>query len=111
MMKGCMLLLLLAALVGCGHSQSTKVGLMSFGDLEGKTLPDQVGGQFLSGQACGHNYRLSDAVRDALKGTDYDTLVDADVINQTGTFVWSNCFIVSGYALNSKAVVVSGGVK
>ena len=110
-MKRTMLLLLALALMGCGHTQTTKVGLMSFGDLEGKSLPvDDVTSVF-SGKACGHSYHLSDAVRDALKGTDYDTLIDAEVVNETGLFVWTNCILVSGNALNSKAIAASGGVK
>lgn len=84
---------------------------MSFGNLEGKTLPDTVNGQVLTGKSCGHSSLLSDAVRDALKDSEYDTLVNAEVVSETGLFVWNNCLTVSGNALNSKAIVTSGGAK
>lgn len=111
MVKRYTLLLLGLALTGCGHAQTTKIGLMSFGNLEGKTISDSISGQRLSGKACGHNYRLSDAVRDALKDTEFDTLINVDVTNETGLFVWNNCLMVSGNALNSKSIVASGGAK
>lgn len=111
MVKKCYFIMLLAIfLIGCGHTQSSKVGLMSFGELEGKAIPDNVGGKVLvNGEACGHQQRLSDAVRDALKQTDYDTLVDAEVTSTTGLWVWSNCISVKGNALNSKTLTTSGG--
>lgn len=101
------LLLLCSGLVcgGCGHTASTTVGLMSFGDLEGKTLPREPAGDVLSGKDCaeigGDPYSLSEAVRRALDGTAYDTLVDARVDVSTGLFVASNCVEVSGIALDS----------
>jgi hypothetical protein len=111
MVKRCALLVIGLALTGCGHSQTAKVGLMSFGELEGKAIPEVVNGPRLSGKACGHSYRLSDAVRDALKNTEYDTLVNVDVTNETGFLVANNCLIVTGNPLNSKAIVASGGTK
>jgi hypothetical protein len=107
--KCCFIILLSSFLIGCGHTQSSKVGLMSFGELEGKTIPDIGGMVLVNGEACGYQQRLSDAVRAALKQTDYDTLVDAQVISTTGLWVSSNCITVKGNALNSKTLTTSGG--
>jgi hypothetical protein len=111
MLKKPATILVVLALAGCGHMQTTKVGLMSFGDLEGKMLPEKGQGRIYSGKACGYSYRLSDAVRDALKGTEYDTIINAEVANETGLFVWNNCITVNGEALDSKIITASGGVK
>lgn len=96
---------------GCGHSQLSKIGLISFGNLEGKTIPEKPEGPVLEGSNAGHNYCLSDAVRDALKETEYDTLVDAEVITETGLLVPSNKIIVRGTALNSSKLGQTGGAK
>ncbi len=104
-----------ACLVGCGHVQSSKVSLLSFGDLEGKSIPASVAGPTVSGTASssfgGRSYYLSDAVRSALKGTPYDTIVDAEVTTRTGVFVGSNEVEVKGTALNSKALTTEGSVQ
>ena len=111
--KCCFIILLAVFLIGCGHTQSFKVGLMSFGELEGKAIPESIDGNILEGKDCAtpgrHSYYLSDAVRDALKQTDYDTLVDAEVTSTTGLSVLSNCISVKGNALNSKTLTTSGG--
>lgn len=108
--KCCFMLCLAVFLVGCGHSQSYKVGLMSLGELEGKTLPDNnTGAVLVNGESCGRQQFLSDAVRDALLETDYDTLIDSEVTNTTGLFIWSNCISIKGNALNSKTLTASGG--
>jgi len=110
-MKKCYVLLLLISiiLIGCGHTQSHKVGLMSFGDLEGKTILNSIDGNTVEGENCGRSYYLSNAVRDALKERDDDTLIDAEVTNSTGLFVWSNCIKVKGKAINSKKLSNTGG--
>jgi hypothetical protein len=77
---------------------------MSFGDLEGKIITDNVSGTVCKGKDCGGQYFLSDAVRDALKDTEYDTMIDVEVTTKTGLFVPSNCIIVEGKALNSKTL-------
>ena len=105
----CFLILLAVFLVGCGHTQSHMVGLMSFGDLEGKVIPEGMDGDILEGEDCGGRYYLSNAVRDALKEKDYDTLIDVEVTNTTGVFVPENCIKVKGKAINSKLLSVSGG--
>ena len=101
---------------GCGHTQVSKVGLLSFGDLEGRTIPPVVEGPILKGS----DYEapslfpfsfLSAAVKDALKGTEYDTLVNCTVTTQTGLFVWSNGIEVEGTALNSKTLPKAGETK
>jgi hypothetical protein len=78
---------------------------MSFGNLEGKTIPANAPGDFVQGKDCGHSYNLSNAARDALKATTYNTLVDVDVTNSTGLLVWSNCINLRGKALDSHKLV------
>lgn len=75
---------------------------MSLGDLEGKTPPEKGEGKLVTGAACGFTAYLSDAVRDALKETDYDTILNAKVTSETGLFTMSNCFRVLGTASDSK---------
>ena len=96
-------------LSGWGQTQSTNVGLMSFGELVGKVLPTEISGPVLSGKSCGSDCRLSNAVHDALKGTQYDTLLNAEVTNSTSLFVWSNCIFVSGNGLDSRSLPAAGG--
>ena len=91
---------------------TSQIGLMSFGDLEGKIIPSQVAGKMLEGQDCskigGDPYSLSEAVRNALEGTEYDTLVDVEVDSTTGLFVGSNCVRVKGMAIDSESLVGGG---
>ena len=68
-----------------------------------------VEGPLLRGSDSGYSYSLSNAVRDALEGTEYDTLIDVEVTATTGLFVPSNFIQVEGTALNSKALAASGG--
>ncbi|MBI4683325.1 MAG: hypothetical protein HY757_09540 [Nitrospirae bacterium] len=82
---------------------------MSFGNLEGKVIPEDIKGDILEGEDCGGRYYLSNAVRDALRQKDFDTLIDVEVTNTTGLFVPANCIQVKGKAINSKILSVSGG--
>lgn len=107
--KLCIVALLVMVFCGCGHTLTGKVGLMSFGDMEGKVIPATVEGKILTGQTCGPQIFLSDAVRDALKDTDRDTMIDTEITTDTGFFVWSNCITVRGNAFNSKMLVGQGG--
>jgi len=100
---------------GCGHMKVSKVGLLSFGDLEGRTIPSVVQGPVLKGSdneavfvPPGCFSFLSAAVEDALAGTEYDTLVDCTVTSYTGFFAWSNGIRVEGTALNSKTLPRAG---
>jgi hypothetical protein len=105
----CLLFLLLVNLMGCGHIQTVKIGLLSIGDLEGKVIPGNPNGSVsVEGTTCGHNQYLSDAVREALKDKDIDTIVDADVTSTTGLLVWSNCLSVKGTAFDSKTLTKGG---
>ena len=88
--------------------------MLSIGDLERKTIPGDVSGPVLTGRddcASGFDnyYYLSCAVRDALKGTEYDTLVDVDVIATTGLLVWSNSIEVRGIGVDSSKLPGNGG--
>ena len=106
------ILLVVTFFIGCGHSQTTQIGLLSFGELENKVIPENVDGPIFQGEDCckvgGDPYFLSDAVHNALTGTEYDTLVDVEVTNKTGFFVGSNCITVKGKALNSKTIPEEG---
>ncbi len=108
------ILLLSIFFIGCGHSETYKIGLVSLGELEGKVIPENVEGSILTGKDCckagSDPYYLSEAVRNAISGTEYDTLIDIDVTSTTGFFVWSNCIQVRGKALNSRALTDSGGL-
>lgn len=111
--KICVALLLSTLGYGCGHTHVSRVGLLSLGDLEGKTIPSTIEGPVLVGRdACkigGDPYYLSEAVRNALQGTSFDTLVDAEVKTKTGVLVWSNKIEVKGKAFDSKTITKAGG--
>ena len=81
---------------------------MSFGDLEGRTLPGNLEATPRQGEDCGYAQFLSNAVRDALKETDFDTLVNSQVTSETSLLVWLNCIKVRGYAINSKTFPIDG---
>jgi hypothetical protein len=89
----------LLILVSCSSTQN--IGLMSLGNLENKTIPADIKGEQREGVNCGVQYSLAEAVRDALKNTNFDTLIDVKVTHETGIFVWSNCIKVKGYAISS----------
>lgn len=119
-LKGCAALLLTMLCYGCGHMNVSSVGLLSVGDLEGKTIPATVDGPVLVGKDymrlfdeafSDDPYYLSDAVRNALKGTVYDTLVDVEVTTRTSGFWWSNEIEVKGKGLDSRTLSRVGGVK
>ena len=94
-------LLFATGLLASACSSTQKVALLSTGELEGKTIPANPQGEIREGESCGGLYSLSDAVRSALEGTSYDTLLDSDVTNSTGLFLWSNCIHVKGQAVKS----------
>lgn len=112
----CCLALAIAALCsGCGHTKVSQVGLLSTGDLESRIIPRDVSGPMLEGKTAAKPgklaYYLSDAVRDAVKGTPYDTLVDAEVTSTTGAFVWNNHLAVKGKGVKSADLPKEGGAK
>lgn len=115
MSKVCIAVALTTLCYGCGHTKVSRVGLLSVGDLESRTIPSTVDGPVLTGKdACkmgGDPYFLSEAVRNALSGTEYDTLVDAEVTTKTGVLVWSNEIEVKGKGVSSKALPKEGGTK
>jgi hypothetical protein len=103
----------LTVALACGHTTTSRIALMSFGDLEGKVVPQRPDGQTLQGEDCskiaGDSYSLSEAARNALKGTAFDTLTDVEVEATTGLFVPSNCIKVRGVAFDSRTLEASGG--
>ncbi len=112
----CCLALAIAALCnGCGHTKVSRVGLLSTGDLESRMIPRDVKGPALTGTSEAGpgklKYYLSDAVRDAVKGTAYDTLVDAEVTTTTGVFVWNNTISVKGTGVKSADFPKEGGAE
>ena len=102
MIKHTILFALCVSLIACGHTNVSQVGLLSVGDLEGKSLPSVIDGPTVKGKDNMHLHHLSVAVRDALKGSEYDTIVDAKVTTTTGLFTWNNSVEVEGKAINSK---------
>mgnify|MGYP001770166626 CR=1 FL=1 len=111
-LKGGVIMAAILLFLGCGHVNTSKVGLISFGNLEGKIIPANPTGPILEGSASGPTYFLSDAARDALKSGEYDTLVDVEVISETGFLVTSNKVTVRGTAIDSKSLEKKlGGAK
>ena len=49
--KVCALLAVMLMCFGCGHTKTSNVGLISFGDLEGKVLSNSANGPTLQGSA------------------------------------------------------------
>ena len=114
--KTCIALLLTMVFYGCGHTKISKVGLLSVGDLESRTIPSTMDGPILVGKDSGNkigklSYFLSEAVRNALSGTEYDTIVDAEVTTKTGLFGWSNKIEVKGKGIDSSVLTREGGSK
>ena len=112
----CVVSVLTLLCLGCGHTQTCEVGLISFGNLEGKAIPNNPNGPVLEGSSAAKigstpHYYLSDAVRDALKNSEYDTMVDVEVTTKTGWLVPSNKIFVKGTAVNSSHLENSGGDK
>lgn len=105
----CIVISIFAA--SCGHTLTREVGLMSSGDLEGKVVPQNKEGTFVKGQSCGMQSYLSDAFRDAIKGTSFDTILNATVKSETGFLVANNCLIISGQAYDSTTWGQDGGVQ
>jgi hypothetical protein len=108
------LLSLVWVTAACGHTATHKVGLISLGDLQGKTISGGASGAggagvVVEGTDCGYTYSLSNAARDALKGSTNDTLVDVEVTNTTGLLVPSNCIRVKARAIDSKALTTRRG--
>jgi len=101
---------------GCGHTQVCRVGMISLGNLEGKAIPNNPNGPIVEGRDAAKPfstsyYYLSNAVRDALKNSEYDTIVNVKITTKTGLFVRSNKIIVKGTALNSNLLEKTGGDK
>ena len=100
---------------GCGHTKVSHVGLLSTGDLASRSIPRDVSGPVLEGKTAAKpgkiKYYLSDAVRDALKETPYDTLVDAEVTSTTGLLVWNNKLTVKGKGVKSADLPKEGGAQ
>ncbi|TGK06601.1 hypothetical protein EHO59_00210 [Leptospira semungkisensis] len=98
-------LLALFAVVAISCSTTQRVSVLSFGNLEGKQIPDsteKLTGGSVEGENCGFAYSLALAVHQALqKLPQADTLLNADVTHKTGIFVVSNCISVKGFATNS----------
>jgi len=102
--KACIVVMLSALITGCGHTNVSRVGLLSIGDLDNRVIPENVEGPTLSGRSGlptnSGLYHLADAVYRALDGTGYDTLVDVEVTSRTG-WIPLNAVEVSGTGVNS----------
>ncbi|TGK33438.1 hypothetical protein EHQ12_11335 [Leptospira gomenensis] len=89
-------------------SSVQKVYLLSYGDWEGKTIPEVASlatlGEFKSGEDCGIKHSLSRAFANALENSGYDTILDAEVTHSTGVWVPFNCVSVRGLAIQSQKI-------
>jgi hypothetical protein len=93
---------LLSTIVLSGCATSSKIGLLSDGNLEGKSFSNVNRGEIVSGESCGHTHSLSQAFKNSIKGTEYDTVIDAEVESTTAVFVFGNCLKVTGYGVDSR---------
>lgn len=96
--------------VNCNHANThvTRVAVLSIGNLEGMKIPMQgdVKGSMVKGIDGGSQAVLSKAVRAALKGTEYDTILDATITTRVSR-LW-----LFGFSSGSAEIEVSGyGVK
>ena len=80
---------------------TSHLALLSDGDLENKDLQNIMPGKMLKGEDCWYQHNLSDAFRDAIKGTEYDTLIDIDVTTKTNLLVFYSCVEVEGKGVKS----------
>lgn len=92
------------ALSGC--LTSSRIGLISNGDLEGKTFEGVKQGPELTGESCGHTHSLSAAFSNAINGTEYDTMINSEVETRSGVFVFDNCLKISGYGVKSQELAI-----
>ncbi len=104
-----LLMLTTLALGTAGCASVSQVGLISNGNLEGKSFDNVKKGDFIEGESCGHFYSLSTAFENSIKDTNYDTMIDAEIENTTAILVFGNCLKVKGYGVNS--VELAGGDK
>ncbi len=98
-----------AGSMACTHT--SRIALISDGDLAGRTLEGAKGEKTLKGEDCLTVHYLSKAFRNALQGTDYDTLINVDVTTTTGLFIFSNCVQVQGEALRSKDLPMTADIE
>ncbi|RHX88183.1 hypothetical protein [Leptospira stimsonii] len=85
-------------------STTQKVYLLSYGNLEGKKIPEGVqnpAGEIREGKDCGFYYSLAKAFENAILNTKYDTILDAEVTHTTGPFAPMHCVLIKGLAVNS----------
>ena len=91
-----------------GCSTTTKVALLSNGDLEGQSIPYDKAERWLVGKSCGNEQSLARAFQDATLGTRYDTLVDVKVKTTVSVFSSMNCITLVGKGLSSRTMNVVG---
>ncbi|MDV6235529.1 hypothetical protein CH379_007810 [Leptospira ellisii] len=89
-------------------SSTQKVYLLSYGDWEGRKVPEvgslTAAGEFKFGEDCGLKHSLSKAFANALENSGYDTILDAEVVHSTGVLVPFNCVSVRGLAVHSERI-------
>lgn len=98
----CLSLCVLFMLSGC--STTTRVALLSNGDLEGQIIPYEKADRWLVGKSCGSEQSLAKAFQDATLGTRYDTLVDIKVKTTVSVFSSKNCITLIGKGLSSRTM-------
>lgn len=90
---------LFMVLTGC--STVSKVGMISNGNLEGKTFQGAQKGNLVKGEACGYSHSLADAFDRTIANSQYDTIIDVEIESTTDLFVFGNCIKLKGYGVNS----------
>ena len=86
-------------LLGC--TNTSRLALLSDGDLRGRRVGGTSAGPTLAGEDCGWVYYLATAFRHAVRGTDYDTLVDVEVTSTAGITPYGQCLKVKGRGVRS----------
>lgn len=87
------------AVTGC--TRASHVALLSDGNLDGRRLSEVAPGPVLQGEDCGMAYYLANAFREAVAGTNYDTLVDVEVTSTAGITPFGQCLKVKGRGVRS----------
>jgi hypothetical protein len=97
----CCLMGMCAAAACAGCTSTSRLAVLSDGNLAGRDLTAALRVQQQEGEDCGLSYYLANAFREAVKGTPYDTLVDVEVTSTAGLTPFQQCLRVTGWGVRS----------